>query len=74
MEDYVKFWEERLPAKPAPAPVKTPTEAQRAEVFAQLTKRQDGLLRRVKDGQGRVEAAREKVRQEEAALEGLQRN
>ena len=73
MEDYVKFWEERLPAKPAPAPVKTPTEAQRAEVFAQLTKRQDGLLRRVKDGQGRVEAAREKVRQEEAALEELQR-
>ena len=73
LEDYVNFWEERLPAKPAPAPVKTPTEAQRAEVFAQLTKRQDGLLRRVKDGQGRVEAAREKVRQEEAALEELQR-
>ena len=73
LEVFSNFWEERLPAKPEPAPVKTPTEAQRAEVFAQLTKRQDGLAKRVKDGQGRVEAAKAKVRQEEAVVEELER-
>ena len=73
LEEFSNFWEERLPAKPVPAPVKTPTEAQRAEVFAQLTKKQDGLARRVKDGQGRVEVAKAKVRQEEAAVEELER-
>ena len=73
VEEYENFWNGRLPAKPVPAPVKTPTEAQRAEVFAQLTRKQDGLARRVKDGQGRVEAARAKVRQEEAALVELER-
>ena len=73
LEEFSNFWEGRLPAKPEPAPVKTPTEAQRAEVFAQLTKRQDGLARRVKDGQGRVEVAKAKVRQEEAAVEELER-
>ena len=73
LEEFSNFWEGRLPAKPVPAPVKTPTEAQRAEVFAQLTKRQDGLARRVKDGQGRVEVAKAKVRQEEAAVEELER-
>ena len=73
VEEYENFWSGRLPAKPVPAPVKTPTEAQRAEVFAQLTKKQDGLARRVKDGQGRVEAARAKVLQEEAALVELER-
>ena len=73
LEEYENFWNGRLPAKPVPAPVKTPTEAQRAEVFAQLTRRRDGLMKRVKDGQGRVEVARAKVRQEEAAVEELER-
>ena len=73
VEEFSNFWEGRLPAKPEPAPVKTPTEAQRAEVFAQLTKRQDGLMKRVKEGQVRVDAAKAKVRQEEAVVEELER-
>ena len=73
LEVFTNFWEERLPAKPEPAPVKTPTEAQRAEVFAQLTRRRDGLMKRVKEGQVRVDAAKAKVRQEEAVVEDLER-
>ena len=73
VEEFSNFWEGRLPAKPEPAPVKTPTEAQRAEVFAQLTRRQDGLMKRVKEGQVRVDAAKAKVRQEEAVVEELER-
>ena len=74
LEVFTNFWEERLPAKPEPAPVKTPTEAQRAEVFAQLTRRRDGLMKRVKEGQVRVDAAKAKVRQEEAVVEELERD
>ena len=59
---------------PEPAPAQTPTEAQRAEVFAQLTRRRDGLVKRVKDGKDRLEAARARVRQEETAVEELERD
>ena len=73
VEEFDTFWKGRIPAAPEPAPVQTPTEAQRAEVFAKLTRQRDGLARRVKDGKDRVEAAKAKVRHEEAAVEELEK-
>ena len=73
VEQFETFWNERIPAAPEPAPVQTPTEAQRAEVFAKLTRQRDGLIRRVKDGKDRLEAARARVRQEEAAVGELEK-
>ena len=33
VEEFDTFWKGRIPAAPEPAPVQTPTEAQRAEVY-----------------------------------------
>ena len=53
--------------------MQSPTEAQRAEIWAKLTRQRDSLAKRVKDGRDRVEAAKAKVRNEEAAVEELER-
>ena len=68
---FHSMFEGKVPAAPEPAPAQTPTEAQRAEVFAQLTR--DGLVKRVKDGKDKLEAARARVRLEEAAVEELEK-
>ena len=66
------FFDGKLPPVPEPAPVQTPTEAQRAKVLAQLMERREGLAKRVKDGKDKVEAAKNQVRVEEAAVEDLE--
>ena len=73
VEEFDTFWKGRIPAAPEPVPVQTPTEAQRAEVFAKITRQRDGLVRRVKEGKDRVEAAKVKVRNEEATVEELEK-
>ena len=70
---FHSMFEGKVPAVPEPAPAQTPTESQRPEVFAQLTRRRDGLVKRVKDGKDKLEAARARVRQEEAAVEELKK-
>ena len=72
IEQFMSMFRGRVPTAPEPAPAQTPTEAQRAEHYAQLARRQDELGRRVKEGKERLEAARAEVRQEEEAVAGLE--
>ena len=72
IEQFLSMFRGRVPSAPEPIPAQTPTEAQRAEHYAQLARRQDELEGRVKERKVKLEAARAQVRLEEAAVEALE--
>ena len=70
MDELLK---DRLPPEPVPAPPKSPTEQERARKYGQLLDQEMRLKEGFVDGRGRLDRAKEKVRQEEERLEKAER-